>query len=222
MRIPSTSSREFKEAINSHDAQSVKKHLAEAVRLNPYQPYYNFYFVNKLIDSRPNLSASSWQGLVGLLDHSIRLNPIEPDFYVYKAKCYRSLLALTGKVEFYTNVTASYEDAIQVSPYNPFLRGEFAEFLKQSGHYAQALDQIHTALKLEPAYVNGYFLSAETYYRSGDTDQARAAFQTGLDTATKYATFNIGPEDTYSRKLLNVNDSYKERVKGLIFDGSKP
>jgi O-Antigen ligase/Tetratricopeptide repeat len=220
--IPYRSDSEFKEAIGSRDAQSAKSHLAEAVALNPYQPYYNFYFVNKLIDSHPNLTVSGWQGLVNLLDRCINLNPLEPDFYVYKAKSYRSLLALTGKVEFYTNVTASYEDAIQVSPVNPFLRGEFAEFLKQSGHYPQALDQIHTALKLEPAYINGYFLSAETYYRSGNVDQARAAFQAGLDTAKKYSTFNIGPGDIYSRKLLNVNDSYKERVQGLIFDGSKP
>src|SRR5262249_38945558 len=47
--LPYVADREFKKALASNGESSSEIHLEKATRYNPYQPYYNFTFVKRIV-----------------------------------------------------------------------------------------------------------------------------------------------------------------------------
>src|SRR5262249_17804165 len=146
--------REFKKALASNGESSSEIHLEKATRYNPYQPYYNFTFVKRIVDSNPHLDVTKWVRLLQIINDSIMLNPVEAEFYVTKARIFRALLQQTGHFSFYTETVSSYQAALGYDPFNVFLRTEFAYFLFRSGRLVLAEDELNKVIALEPAFLN--------------------------------------------------------------------
>ncbi len=217
---PYKADQEFNSYLQSQDPKEAEKHLRTALRLNPFQPYYRFAVVRRVVDSRPQLSNDQWEGLAKRMDSLITLNPLEAEFYTYKGRIFRNLLDKTSSPGHYNNAVASYQLAIQRVPYNVFLRAEYAFFEVKSGHLDRAEFELHQILKLEPAFLNARLLLAEIMLKRGDVESARKHFLEEDRLQKKHANLNYSVDEPYVRKLIQVDDSHKDRIKKLIFDAS--
>lgn len=215
--FPYAAEYEFQSVTTSRDFQEAQKHLNLAVQLNPYQPYYRFRFLKPMIESHPELPATTWMNVLKTLNQCIALNPTEPDFFVARAKVYIILYQNTQDATYASQAIASYQAALSFAPNNAFLIGELADFEKHAGHYALAVTQAEQMIKLEPSFVNAYYLLAEVRFLSGDHDGAQVAFLNGEKTEKKYANYHLDKSEKYGQSLLAVNAAYKAKVKQLIF-----
>ena len=79
---------------------------------------------------------------------------------------------------------------------------------------------MHQILKLEPAFLNARLLLAEIMLKRGDVESARKHFLEEDRLQKKHANLNYSVDEPYVRKLIQVDDSHKDRIKKLIFDAS--
>lgn len=210
---------EFEHALKSNDDVSAEKHLKNALYYNPFQPYYRFTFVKRVVDSRPtNLASSQWLFLIQVLDDSIRLNPEESNFYLYKAKCWNYLFQKSPVLQYYSNAVSSFQAAIERDPYNPFLQLEFSAFLLLHEKNL-SLSETHArrAIELEPAYLNAHLLLSEILFTEKKTAEARESFQQLEFLEQKYKGFLSPYSDSYTQKLLTLNEKHKEQLANKLF-----
>jgi O-antigen ligase len=219
---PYKADREFNSYVRTSDPEEANEHLRTALRLNPFQPYYGYTAVRRIVDSHPTLPTEQWEVLAKRMDYFIKLNPLETDFYAYKARIFRSLLDQTSSPTYYNNAVASYRLAIQKSPYNVFLRAEYAFFEAALGHLEQAESELHEILKIEPAYLNARLLLAEVMQKRGDIESARNQFMEEDRLQKKHANLKYYVDEPYVRKLIQVDESHKNKIKNLIFDAATP
>jgi O-antigen ligase len=219
--IPYLADLEFKSATRAKNAEEYRRHQMIATRLNPYQPYYTFHFMERLINSRPDLDVSTWRSVLPKLDHLIALNPLEPDFYVGKARVLRILYDKTGQAAYAIDVAAAYQEALHCVPTNVFLQGEFADFEKHLGHYSLAIATMQKVIELEPAFINARYVLADLRFRTSDVAGARRDFEEGKALEKRYSNYPLNGDDRYSRRLLSVNTSYRQKVEDLVFDHAK-
>lgn len=83
--------------------------------------------------------------------------PMEYRYYLGYAellKKYRySILRMNENIQ--EKINQCYVNAIELNPYNPFIRYEFAQFLLSEGDTAAAVSQISTAVENEPNFIRG-------------------------------------------------------------------
>jgi hypothetical protein len=218
--LPYVADREFKAAFKSNDATLVQEHLENARLYNPFQPYYQFTLVSRIVDSKPELSVQKWLQLVSYLNDSIRLNRLEPDFYTYKAKIYRRLFELSGSQAYFTETVSNYQAAIDRSPYNVFLRTEYAYFLIWNGRVESATTELSKIISLEPAYLNARYLLAETKFKSGDVAGAQKELTEADNYYERYKTYTPGKNEGYIKALLRINPEKREEIRRLILNAS--
>ena len=209
--------REWTLALRSETPPLAEAHLRRAVALNPYQPYYRFVFIRQLIDANPTLDRAKWAALLQTIDESIQLNPLDGDFYAYRAKVYRNLLETTGSGSYFSLAVASYQTALDRSPHNVFLRAEFALFLKQKGRLDLAQAEVEKILDAEPAYLSARLLLAEIKWARQDSQGARSEFVKEEQQEKRFQVVAKTTGEGYIRKLLQVNSDSKEHVRKLIF-----
>jgi tetratricopeptide (TPR) repeat protein len=202
----------------SRTAEEAQKHLRASMRFNPYQPYIAFTPIRRVIDAHPEFTTEQWLELAKRIDRLIALNPLESDFYIYKAKIYRILMEKTGEPKYYPNAISNYQLAIQYSPFNVFLRTEYAFFEAKIGHLKQAESQLKEILQLEPAYFNGGLLLAEVYYKEGQYEAAKKQFNEVERLQRRYADLKNSVDEPYLQKLMHVDETYKNKTRTLIFN----
>jgi len=207
---------------HSRNAKEAQEHLRAAIRFNPFQPYIPFTAIQRVVDARPPLESEKWMKLAKEMDNMIALNPLESDFYVYKAKIYRILMEKTGESKYYSDAVSNYQMAIQYSPFNVFLRIDYAFFESKIGHLKRAESELKEILQLEPAYLNGGLLLAEVYVKEGQYEAAKKQFNEVEDMQRRYAEFKNNIDEPYLKKLIQVDEIYKNRVKNLIFNAKNP
>jgi hypothetical protein len=215
--IPYKSDLQFRLSLRTPDLAQSDAHLKKAMTLNPYQPYYGFSRVKRIVDARPNIGPERYSSLVSYLKELEKLNPLEPDFLVYQAKILRILLDETGEQPFYPEAVSAYSSAIDLNPYNVFLRAEYAFFEWRRGNLRRANSELNSILNLEPAYLNARLLLAQVLWRQGDVAQAKYQYQEVQRLASKYREPAYSVNESYVRKLLQVDSKYKEEVYRQIF-----
>jgi len=187
--LPYAAIREFKTALEANDLSAAQKHLSRALLYNPYQPYYRFAFVKRIVESNPPWKPSEWLTLIGPLNESIQLNPLERDFYAYRARIYAILTRLTRGKKYYSQAVSSFQSALDRAPYDVFLRIQLASFLGQWGRLDLAEKEVERAIESEPVYLDARFLMALIRQEKGDHSGARAAFVEAENYYNRYRNF---------------------------------
>ncbi|HSE42127.1 MAG TPA: O-antigen ligase family protein, partial [Acidobacteriota bacterium] len=218
--FPYRADQEFNAYLHSRDPREGEEHFRKALRFNPYQPYYGFTAVRRVVDSHPVLTKKQWEILANRMDHFIDLNPLETEFYAYKARIFRKLLEQNSNQNYYNEVLNAYQLAIQKAPFNVFLRAEYAFFELKTGHLDLAKSELLEILKIEPAYLNARLLLAEIMHRQGDMESAKKHFMEEERLRKKHANLKYFVDEPYVRKLIQVDDKQKDEVKKLIFDNA--
>ena len=214
--LPYVADREYNMAISAQDAESARIHLDRAVRYNPYQAYYRFMFVRRVVDSHANLDSVHWMYLVHAIDDSITLNPLESDFYLYRARIFRTLLDQTHRFSFFTEAISSYQAALDKAPYNVFLRGELAAFEAEQGRFSLAQIELEKALSAEPAFLNARLMLAQMKLEQNDPNGARQEIQKMEQYRNRYLNFVPSNNPNYIRALLSVDANRIEEVKKAV------
>jgi tetratricopeptide (TPR) repeat protein len=215
--FPYVADREFHLAIASKKQAAAEDHLLKALSYNPYQPYYRFYFIRPLIDAKPNLSRERWMAVVATLDKSIALNPEEYEFHLYKARVLRNLLLQDpSNPKLYSSAVSAYQNALDCSPYNVFLRLEFASFLAHFGHYNQAASEAQKCLEQEPAFLNCRLFLVEMLLELNRGVEAKAQYARFQQDIVRYQKDLTDTTSSYVRELLTVNQKQKQKLEELI------
>jgi tetratricopeptide (TPR) repeat protein len=214
--FPFRAHQEFELAVASKNVAEADQHLSKAVRYNPYQPYYRFVFIRKIVNANPKLDAVRWLNLVSLLNEATALNPLEYEFYLYKARIFRKLLQNKSTLRYYSLAVASYQTALDYNPYNVFLRLEFASFLHQIRRDSLAEVEVRKALEAEPVFLNAHLVLADVLIASGQLSEARKQYARFLEYHTRYGRSPEKAPTQYIRSLLEVNHKVKERVENLL------
>jgi len=214
--FPYRAHQEFQAYLNSRNAEEANKHLRAALKFNPYQPYSSFVPIRKIVDAHLKIKPEQWLSLTKSMDHLIELNPFEADFYVYKAKIFRILLQETQNPKYYHETVSNYQMATQYSPFNVFLRTEYAFFEEQLGHFERSEKELKEILSLEPAYLNARLLLAQVYFKQGKYEEAKKEIQEVESLEKRYGNLKDSINEPYVTKLITVDDQYKNQVKTLI------
>jgi tetratricopeptide (TPR) repeat protein len=156
--------------------------------------------------------------LLQSLNESIRLNPLEADFYAYRAKIYRRMFEKTQKQSDLQEAILNYQTAIQHSPYNVFMRAEYAYLLTSIGRYDAAALELSRVIEMEPAYLSARYLLAETRFRSGDIVQARKDLEQADQFSEKFKNYRAPAGDHYTIGLLMIRPETQEQTRRLIID----
>lgn len=219
--FPYRAHQEFQAYLNSRNAEQADKHLRAALKFNPYQPYSSFVPIRKIVDARLALKPDQWLSLAKRLDHLIELNPLEADFYVYKAKIFWVLLQDTKNPKYYQETVSNYQLATQYSPFNVFLRTEYAFFEEKLGHFERSETELREILRLEPAFLNARLLLAEVNFKQGKYEEAKKEFQEVEQLEKRYANLKYSINEPYVTKLITVDKAYKSELKTLILNAPK-
>lgn len=213
--FPFMADREFKTAMSSTDRITGERHLQKAIQYNPYQPYYRFLPISKVITSQ-SLTTQQWLSVLDILNVAIRLNPLESDFPAYKAKVYRILFKKNGDPSDFQAAVISYQSAIGLSPYNVFLRAEYAFFLTQSGQLEPAINELSKMIEIEPAFLNARYLLARTQYQLGDKENAQKSLADAEKYYERYKNYQLPPTEAYTRNLIHIKPEIRKEVRDLI------
>ncbi len=214
--LPFQSDREFYRALRSKDLQEADKHLSAAIRYNPYQPYFRFVFIRKIVDRKPELDTHRWLTIVSTIDRSIALNPLEYEFYVYKARIFRILLEKNINLRYYSSAVSAYQTALDYNPYNVFLRLEFASFLYKLKRYNLAEREVRTTLEAEPSFLNARIFLTEILLTTNKPEDAKKEYAAFLDYHKRFGGIVDSPPSPYIRSLLQVNAIHKQKVEELL------
>ena len=220
--LPYAADREFKAAIRTTDLRAAQEHLTKAVLYNPYQPYYRFAFIKRAVDSNPLWKPADWLKLIGPLNDSIRLNPLESDFYAYRARIYVILAKQTEEKNYYSQAVSSYQAALDRSPNNVFLRIQFASFLAQWGRMDLAETETQKALEAEPVFLHARFLLARIRAERRDPAGARAVFTEAERYYSRFRNARIEPGDLYKARLLSIDPKKIEEIRARVFSTDSP
>ncbi|PWT91455.1 MAG: hypothetical protein C5B54_05255 [Acidobacteria bacterium] len=210
---------EYHKALHATQEPDARKHLERAVKLNPFQPYYKFFFVSRVVDARPTVEPSKWLNALVALQESIRLNPLESDFYVYKAKIYSILLDSTQNRSYFLDAVSAYQDAINRSPYNVFLEAEFANFLLHWERPELSEAVLHKILEQEPVYLNARLLLIQNLLQQKKIEEAQQQYEVLKKYIERYKNYvSVQP---YVIRLLQLDSTYKQKVESLMMHASK-
>jgi len=211
--LPFRADQEFQLAIHSSDTKEADRHLANAVRYNPYQPYYRFTFIRTIVDANPRFDEKKWMAISLLLDDAIALNPLEYEFYLYKARVSRIMLEKDRTLALYSTAVSSYQNALDYNPFNVFLRLEFASFLARLQRYDIAESQARQALEMEPAFLQARLLLVEILLETKRIEQAKSEYARFQKDDLRYRRHAAYAPSTYVRTLLQVDPQRKQRIE---------
>ena len=217
--LPFQADKEFYRALRSSTLQEADNHLANAVRFNPFQPYYKFVFIRRIVDARPPWDTQKWLNVLQLIDEAIQLNPLEYEFYLYRARAYRLLLEKDPNLLYYSSAVSSFQTALDYNPHNVFLRLEYASFLYRLNRQGLAEMEVRKTLESEPAFLNARLFLVEVLLSGKNSEEARKEYSAFLNYNRRFRNEAINPSSSYIRSLLEVNEQKKKRVEDLLKAG---
>jgi predicted Zn-dependent protease len=166
------------------------------------QAYYHHAFGQlyaAAFRNQPNLDAY-YEGYKSLTE-AIRHNPREPQFYMTMADLHRNMfrqkLPTRPTAE---NAIKEYRRALEVDPFNPFIRLEMATLYAESGEFDQAIHIIQSAIADEPNFVGGHQLLGEFMRHLKRETEANEAFARAEQIRQTYPAHEHEPG--YTQALL--------------------
>ena len=177
-------------------------HLQTALQFIPLHASYHQTLGNIYLAAfrnQPNLDAF-YEGYQELTQ-AIRHNPLELEFYVSLAELHREMFRkMLPTRPTAQNAMDEYQRAIQVNPFNPFIRFSLATLYADLNEFEQALTALREAVNLEPNFVGGYQMSGKILTHLQRPQEAAAAFQRAEAIAKQY---RANASDTeYVKSLL--------------------
>ncbi|MGE5324725.1 MAG: tetratricopeptide repeat protein [Actinomycetota bacterium] len=114
-----------------------------------------------------------WSRAIVLYKQALQLDPNFPDAWNSLAYCY----ARTGDFDKASQAMQRYADLLPGQP-NP--HDSYGEILMMAGRYQQALAEYHTALKLDPGFVESQRGAADTLAVMGKEREARQEYAAAI------------------------------------------
>ena len=153
-------------------------HLQSALKYVPIQAYYH-YTLGQLyataFRNQPNLDAY-YEGYRSITQ-AIRHNPHEAQFYMGLAELHRGMYRQKLPIaQAASNALREYMRALEVEPFNPFMRATLATLYADIGEFDQAISVLQKAITDEPNFVRGHQLLGEFYSHLQQQSKAQEAF----------------------------------------------
>ncbi len=157
--------------------------------LAPHEDYYYLFYGKTLLDhARSTTNPEERERLLAqaetVLLRARDLNPLNTDHTANLARFYYARAGLATRPEdrqaYLEKALEYFAQAISLSPNNARLRDEYALALLQAGREAEALDQLHTALKLDDTFYLTYLYLADYYRTREQWDQAIRYYEEAL------------------------------------------
>ena len=153
-------------------------HLQSALKYVPIQAYYH-HTLGQLyataFHNQPNLDAY-YRGYTSLAQ-AIRHNPREAQFYMSLAELHREMYRQKLPiVSTASNALREYERALDVDPFNSFIRASLATLHADVGEFEKAISILQEAVTVEPNFVRGHQLLGDLYLHRDQAANAREAF----------------------------------------------
>ena len=182
----------FKQAKAFHTARRYSEAEAlyrRVLALTPNEDYYYLFLGKALLEhaqstrdaqERERLLKEAEEVLLRARD----LNPLNTDhtanlgrFYVARANMTRDP---NQRRAFLEKALRYFKEAVSLSPNNARLRDEYAVALLQMGRKQEALDQLHTSLRLDDTYYLTYLYLADYYRTEENWDEAEKYYLEAL------------------------------------------
>ena len=125
----------------------------------------------------PPLIQAKLEAAVSALKETIKFVPTEYDNYVFIASVYNMGGALLTP-QYYKDAEYWAQKGIEVEPYGPAVRVEYARALIGLGNQAQAIKVLQAAYAMDNAYVDGGELLAQELEAAGRNAEAIKVLQT--------------------------------------------
>jgi O-antigen ligase len=192
----------YQEQRNAGQLPEAVRHLQKAIRYVPMQAHYHHAFGQlyaAAFRNQPNLDAY-YEGYKSLAE-ALRHNPREPQFYMTMADLHRNMfrqkLPTRPTAE---NAIKEYKRALEVDPFNPFIRLEMATLYAEIGAFDQAIGLMQEAVGYEPNFVGGHQLLGEFLRHLERDAEAAEAFARAEQIRQTYPNYDHWPE--YTQSLL--------------------
>ncbi len=184
------------------DIMKAVAHLQTALKFVPIHAYYHYTFGQLYLTAfrnQPNLDA--FYGGYKEFTQAIRYNPREYEFYVSLAELHREMYRqkLPTKPTA-QNALREYRRAIQVNPFNPFIRSSLATLHADMEEFDQAIVVLQEAVEIEPNFVGGYQMLGKLLNHLQQEQAAEEAFRQADKILRQYTVGDY--ESDYVKSLL--------------------
>jgi tetratricopeptide (TPR) repeat protein len=148
--------------------------------------------MNEVLEEYPNDKYLAWLGAVWvenqqeikhaipMFEHAIQLNPDFAPPMNELAYCY-------ARTRNFDKAFATMQRYIALLPNEPNPQDTYAEILRMSGRFDEALEHYRASLKIDPGFVFSQVGIADTYALIGDEARARAEYDVAVGHATSKA-----------------------------------
>jgi O-antigen ligase len=175
--------------------------LNRALAYVPIHPYYHDLLGNLYTQAFKN--HPDWEAFYGGVkefSEAIRWNSREAQFYYHRAALYIELARrlLPTEQTLLKGIT-DYQQAIALSPFDPFLRYNLAYLYFKMKQYSKAHEQVKKALDLEPNFIGGYDLLSKILSALGEEEAAIQKMEMARSLARQFK-----PESYNSLYLKNL------------------
>jgi tetratricopeptide (TPR) repeat protein len=115
----------------------------------------------------------------------------------------------------YENALESYNNAINLNPYNPSLYLSLANFEAKNGKYDEAIRDLGKALQVKSNYLDAVFLLSQIYATKGDLQNAVIAANVAvqLNPQNPVLLFQLGLLKYYAKDYRGSTDAFTEAIK---------
>ncbi len=138
------------------------------------------------------------------------------NYYNYLSEARVAEVAASIKMQNgYENALTSYNNAINLNPYNPSLYLSLANFEAKNGKYDDAIKDLGRALQVKNNYLDAVFLLSQIYATKGDLQNAiiAAGIAVQLNPENPVLLFQLGLLKYYAKDYKGSSQALSEAIK---------
>ena len=207
----------FIKAYNAKTAEPYMENLSRAVRFNRIQPHYYNNLAEKLLASEGKLDLKSYYAIHRLLEKAIGLNDREHLFHRNMARLYRrGWTDFANDLVTFERAVGEYQRAVELAPYNPFLRMELYDLFFQGGREGKAHEILSRVIAMEPEFVTARLLEMKHHVKRGEIREGRRKWEElkgDMERRKGYRPFN-----DYEKRILEVDPELYRELSGYFED----
>ncbi|TET43919.1 hypothetical protein E3J62_11940 [candidate division TA06 bacterium] len=136
-------------------------------------------------------------------ESAIKSNPVDRIFWEDFADFIYDQKQNIGQREAYSGVATLLRGAVNVDPYNPFLRKKLAAVYIEGGSYDKAASELKMLVSVEPNYLVARFMLAQVYGTLGMTDKKEEQYQVLREKRLQHLELRI--QNDYEKTLLEFD-----------------
>jgi O-antigen ligase len=146
-------------------------------------------------------------------DSAIRSNPLDKTYWEDFADFMYQHRVEMGEEGAYSDMAKLLKAAVDVDPYNAFLRRKLAGAYYERGSYEKALIELKMLVNLEPNYFFGRYMLGQVYGKLGMKDREEEQYQILRKKKLEHLELKI--QNEYEKELLEFDWSLlpKENLK---------